>query len=46
MPRDVAGYDEKEAMRACGAAAIRDCLKRKDSRLIAKTKDKLASLKC
>ena len=41
MPRAVAGDDEKEAMRACGAAAIRDCLKRKDSRLIiAKTKDR------
>ena len=41
MPRAVAGDDEKEAMRACGAAAIRDCLKRKDSRLIiAKTEDR------
>ena len=28
MPRAVAGKDEKEAMRACGAAAIRDCLKK------------------
>jgi hypothetical protein len=41
MPRAVAGKDEKEAMRACGAAAIRDCLKKKSSRLIiAKTKDR------
>ena len=41
MPRAVAGDDEKEAMKACLAAAIRDCLKRKDSRLIiAKTKDR------
>ena len=41
MPRTVAGDDEKKAMRACGAAAIRDCLKRKSSRLIiAKTKDR------
>ena len=27
MPRAVAGDDEKKAMRACGAAAIRACLK-------------------
>ena len=41
MPRAVAGDDEKKAMRACGAAAIRACLKRKSSRLIiAKTKDR------
>ena len=41
MPRPVAGDDEKEAMKACLAAAIRDCLKRKDSRLIiAKTEDR------
>ena len=41
MPRAVAGEDEKKAMRACGAAAIRACLKRKSSRLIiAKTKDR------
>ena len=41
MPKDVAGDEEKEAMRACGAARISDCLKRKDSRLIiAKTKDR------
>ena len=41
MPRDVAGDDEKKAMRGCGAAAIRDCLKRPGSRLIiAKTKDR------
>ena len=37
----MAGDDEKKAMRACGAAAIRACLKRKSSRLIiAKTKDR------
>ena len=41
MPRDVAGDDEKKAMRGCAAAAIRDCLKRPGSRLIiAKTKDR------
>ena len=41
MPRDVAGDEEKEAMRACGAARISDCLKRPGSRLIiAKTKDR------
>ena len=41
MPRPVAGDEEKEAMRACGAARISDCLKRPGSRLIiAKTKDR------
>ena len=41
MPRAAAGDDEREAMRACGAARIRDCLKRPGSRLIiAKTKDR------